>query len=156
MSRKAEDRVAYGHLRFLRRTLYRQVGCILQRFLWSSVRFCLTVQSAFECVAMTQDVELLRALLFQLEDRQVSPRATVLVDAVFEAETLNVDRDAIEHAFTTLFDLDYVEGPGMAVEGFWMFRKLTRKGIAFARATRDPRDWARIKSRYAIENDRLD
>lgn len=98
---------------------------------------------------MSVDVELMRDLLFVLETRQVSPRSTVIVAIEDLAEDLGVMPETVAGGLDQLLALDYIEGPGADEPGFWFFRKLTRKGTQFVRATRKPADWARIKRHYA-------
>jgi hypothetical protein len=100
--------------------------------------------------ALPHDVELLRVALLYLETRQVSPRATVIIDLRDEAADLDYDQQVFEDGLNLLLDLDYIEGPGSDANGLWLFRKLTRKGIEFVRATRDPADWARMKHQRAV------
>lgn len=98
----------------------------------------------------TFDVDLMRDLLFELETRQVSPRSTVFVSIDDQAIALDRSRAEIEFSLTGLLDLDYIDGPGMD-EGFFLFRKLTRKGNEFLRATRRARDWDKMKQHFAMQ-----
>lgn len=100
--------------------------------------------------ALSHDVELLRTALLYLETRQVSPRATVVIDVRDGAADLDYDEQRFEDGLNLLLDLDYIEGPGPEADGLWLFRKLTRKGIEFVRATRDPADWTRMKQDRGI------
>ena len=50
----------------------------------------------------------------------------------------------IEAGLATLLALDYIDGPGQDEPGFFLFRKLTRKGLKFVDAARRPRDWEAI------------
>jgi hypothetical protein len=99
---------------------------------------------------LSHDVELLRTALLYLETRQVSPRATVIIDLRDEAADLDYDQQVFENGLNLLLDLDYIEGPGSDAQGLWLFRKLTRKGIEFVRATRDPADWTRMKQHRGV------
>ena len=98
---------------------------------------------------MTADVELLRDLLFVLETYQTSPRAVVVVSAEIEAEAFDRPAKEIEDGLTTLLNYDYIDGPGPDEPGFFLFRKLTRKGLEFIKASRHPRDWEDLKRHYA-------
>lgn len=100
--------------------------------------------------ALPHDVELLRTALLYLETRQVSPRATVIIDLREDAADLAYDERIFEDGLNLLLDLDYIEGPGPDATGFWLFRKLTRKGLEFVRATRDPADWTRMKKHRGV------
>ena len=91
----------------------------------------------------------MRELMFVLEGRQVSPRATVFISIEDEARDLECTPETITDGLETLLDLDYIDGPGQDESGLWMFRKITRKGVEFIRATRNPRDWERMKTRFA-------
>ena len=93
---------------------------------------------------MFHDVELMRELLFLLEARQISPRST-------EAQDLGQAPEVVEGSLDNLLDLGYIDGPGRDEPGFWLFRKLTRKGVEFVRATRRQRDWERIKNHFASQ-----
>ena len=99
---------------------------------------------------MDNDVELMRDLLFVLESYQTSPRSVIVVSAEIEAEALGRPSDEVEASLATLLDFDYIDGPGQDEPGFFLFRKLTRKGLQFVQATRSPRDWERLKRHYAI------
>ncbi len=98
---------------------------------------------------MDHDVELIRDLLFVLEGYQTSPRTVIIVSVDVEAEELGRPAAEIETGLATLLELDYIDGPGPDEPGFFLFRKLTRKGLQFVRATTDPRDWERMKRHYA-------
>ena len=98
---------------------------------------------------MDYDVELIRDLLFVLETYQTSPRTVVIVSAEAEAEALGRPVEAIEASLATLLDHDYIDGPGPDEAGFFLFRKLTRKGKQFVEATSSPGDWERLKRHYA-------
>lgn len=105
---------------------------------------------------LTHDVELLRTALLYLETRQVSPRASVIIFLREEAAALDYDERSFEEALNRLLELDYIEGPGPEANGLWLFRKLTRKGVEFVRATRDADDWDRLKQRRTLRSaDRL-
>ncbi len=99
---------------------------------------------------MRPDPDLLRGTLLYLEQRQVSPRSTVIIDIRAESGELLLLEEALEAALNLLLALDYIEGPGTQGNGFWLFRKLTQKGAALVRAARDPADWARLKNRLFI------
>ena len=98
---------------------------------------------------MSADIELLRDLLFVLETYQTSPRAVIVVSAEIEAETLERPAVEIEDGLATLLGYDYIDGPGPDEPGFFLFRKLTRKGLEFIKASRHPRDWEDLKRHYA-------
>ena len=101
---------------------------------------------------MDLDVDLLRELMFSLEARQLSPRATIVLSLAEEAAEFGSSQLQIESSLDALLELDYIDGAGHDEEvGFWLFRKLTRKGMQFVRATREPRDWQRIKSRFEVQ-----
>lgn len=98
---------------------------------------------------MEYDVELLRELLFSLEERQQSPRTTVVLSLVEEAAEFGRVPAQIEAGLDALLELEYIDGGGHDEEpGYWLFRKLTRKGAQFVRATREPRDWERMKRHF--------
>ncbi len=101
---------------------------------------------------MFHDVELTRQLLFLLEARQVSPRSTVILSIDIEAEELGQAPESIEDCLDHLLDLGYIDGAGRDEPGFWLFRKLTRKGVEFVRATRHEKDWERMKSYFAAQH----
>ena len=95
------------------------------------------------------DVDLLRELMFSLEERQQSPRATVVLSLADEAVEFGRTPAEIDACLGTLLQLEYIDGAGREDDtGYWFFRKLTRKGVQFVRATREPRDWERIKRRF--------
>jgi hypothetical protein len=94
---------------------------------------------------LRHDVELLRSILLYLETRQASPRAIVLIMIEDEAAEIGSRADALRDGLELLLELDYIDGPGPDVDGVWLFRKLTRKGIAFLQAARDPAGWDRLK-----------
>ena len=98
---------------------------------------------------MVPTPDLMRALLFVLEGRQVSPRATVLISIEDEAAELETDPGLVASGLDSLLGLDYIDGPGPDESGYWMFRKITRKGVEFIRATRNPRDWEKMKAKFA-------
>ena len=100
---------------------------------------------------MIHDVDLMRDLLFLLEERQVSPRSTVVLSIQDEADDLGRLPDVIEASLNMLLDLEYIDGPGRDEPGFWLFRKLTRKGAEFVKATRRPRDWEQMKRHFAAQ-----
>jgi hypothetical protein len=99
--------------------------------------------------AMDVDVEVMRELLLTLEPRQLSPRSTVVLCLDDEARDLGLDAGVVAAGLNTLLELDYIDGGGEDEGGFWLFRKLTRKGLKFVRAARVPRDWERMKRHYA-------
>ena len=103
---------------------------------------------------MVNDVDLMRELLFILETRQVSPRATIIFSIEDAAQALNRPPDAIFNGLGALQDLNYIDGPGEDEPGIWLFRKLTRKGIQFVRHVRNPRAWEKMKTHFA--NQRLE
>ena len=86
--------------------------------------------------------------MLALESRQQSPRANVVLSLDDEARDLGRLPEAVATGLDALLKLDYIDGPGPDEPGFWLFRKLTRKGTLFVRETRKPRDWARLKGRY--------
>ena len=96
---------------------------------------------------MNPDVDLLRLLLLYLETRQVSPRATVLIDLRDEAADLGLAQDLLANSLNLLLDRGYIDGLGEEGATLWLFRKLTTKGVEFVRAARDPAAWAKIKQR---------
>lgn len=98
---------------------------------------------------MNFDVELMRELLFDLEMRQTSPRSTIVISVDEEAMAVGRPSLDVEAGLAGLLDLDYIDGPGAEVPGFFLFRKLTRKGVQFVRTTRSPRDWERMKRYFA-------
>lgn len=101
--------------------------------------------------AMGYDVDLMRELLFELEGRQTSPRSTVVISLDAEAIALGRTIRDVEAGLEGLLDLDYIDGPapGPDTPGFFLFRKLTRKGAQFVRMTQSPSDWERLKRRFA-------
>jgi hypothetical protein len=105
---------------------------------------------------MVHDVDLLRDLLFMLEQRQVSPRATIIVSIDEASYDLNRMPDDIAKSLGVLQALDYIEGPGQDEPGVWLFRKLTRKGVQFVRQMRNPRAWEQMKSRFASQQMQYD
>ena len=101
---------------------------------------------------MEYDVELLRELMFSLEERQQSPRTTVVVSLVEEAMEFGCTSAQVEASLDALLELEYIDGSGHDEEpGYWLFRKLTRKGTQFVRATREPRDWERMKRHFETQ-----
>ena len=98
---------------------------------------------------MSYDLELMRQLMLTLEDRQLSPRSTVVLSLDDEARDLGRLPEAIAEGLNVLLDLEYIDGGGEDDHGYWLFRKLTRKGVQFVREARQPRDWERMKRRYA-------
>ena len=98
---------------------------------------------------MSADVELFRDLLFMLETYQTSPRSVVVVSSELETESLGRPPSEIEEGLATLLDYDYIDGPGPDEPGFFLFRKVTRKGLEFIKASRHPRDWEDLKRHYA-------
>ena len=103
--------------------------------------------------SLPRDFELLRLILLHLEDRQTSPRATVIIELAAEAEAVACDAGSLEDGLNLLLQLGYIEGPGAEANGFWLFRKLSRKGAEFVRLARDPADWSRLKHRRREESD---
>lgn len=98
---------------------------------------------------MGYDIELMRELLFSLEARQQSPRATVILSLTEEAVETGVSPPQIKSSLDALLELEYIDGAGHDDEAdFWLFRKLTRKGTQFVRATREPRDWEKMKRHF--------
>lgn len=103
---------------------------------------------------MDNDVELLRDLMFALEARQQSPRTTIVLSLTDEADEFGCTPGEVERGLDALLGLDYIDGAGQDEEpGFWLFRKLTRKGVQFVRATREPRDWERMKRHFESRRD---
>jgi hypothetical protein len=100
---------------------------------------------------MNHDVDLMRDLMFLLEERQASPRTTVVLSIQDEADDLGRLPDVIEASLDLLLDLEYIDGPGRDEPGFWLFRKLTRKGVDFVKATRQPRDWEQMKRHFSTQ-----
>ena len=97
---------------------------------------------------MAYDVELMRELMLALEDRQQSPRAPVVISLDQEAIYFGCEPDDVGFCLNVLLELDYIDGPGTDEPGFWLFRKLTRKGNKFVDEVRFPEDWQRVKLRY--------
>ena len=101
---------------------------------------------------MEYDVELLRELMFSLEVRQLSPRTTVVLSLTEEAVAFGRTPAQVEASLDALLDLEYIDGAGHDDEpSYWLFRKLTRKGTQFVRATREPRDWERMKRHFETQ-----
>ncbi len=101
---------------------------------------------------MGYDVELLRELIFSLEARQLSPRTTIVLSLTEEAVALGRTPTQVEASLDALLELEYIDGAGPDDEpGYWLFRKLTRKGTQFVRATREPRDWERMKRHFGSQ-----
>ena len=100
---------------------------------------------------MFHDVELMRDLLLLLETRQISPRSTVILSIDVEAEELGQAPGAVEGGLDHLLDLGYIDGAGRDEPGFWLFRKLTRKGVEFLKAARHQSDWEQIKRYFAAQ-----
>ena len=101
---------------------------------------------------MEYDVEILRELMFALEERQQSPRSTVVLSLVDEAVDLGCSPAQVQDCLDGLLDLEYIEGAGHDEDpGFWLFRRLTRKGTQFVRATRSPQDWERMKRHFEAQ-----
>ena len=98
------------------------------------------------------DVDLLRRLMLLLEERQLSPRQNVVIDLYGEAADVGSSAQDMAQGLDRLLAIDYIEGPGFDDEGFFLFRKLTRRGLQFLREARHPRDWDKIKKRYALPN----
>ena len=96
------------------------------------------------------DVDLLRRLMLMLEERQLSPRQNVVIDFDGEAAELSCSSQDMAEGLDRLLAIDYIDGPGVDNEGFFLFRKVTRRGVQFLREARHPRDWDRIKKRYAL------
>ena len=86
---------------------------------------------------MEPDVELIRDLLLALDERQVSPRMTVVIALDEAARDLDRTPEAVARGLDLLLE-----------PGFWLFRKRTRKGASFVREARAPAAWARLKRRY--------
>lgn len=85
--------------------------------------------------------------MLYLEERQSSPRATVVISLRDEAEAMGLDQHAFEAGLNVLLNLDYIEGPGADIGGTWLFRRLSQKGAGFVKAVRAPSDWERMKAR---------
>ena len=100
---------------------------------------------------MIHDVDLMRDLLFLLEERQISPRSNVVLSIDDEADVLGELPEAVEAGLNMLLNLDYIDGPGQDEPGFWLFRKLTRKGNEFIKATRRQGDWDRLKRHFSLQ-----
>lgn len=94
---------------------------------------------------MDYDVELMRDLLFLLEERQRSPRTTIILDVDELADEMKGAPDEVDASLGALLHLGYIDGPGGDTPGYWFFRKLTRKGTQFLEATRRPADWDKMK-----------
>ena len=104
--------------------------------------------------SMEYDVDLLRELMFSLEARQQSPRATVVLALVEEAVEFGRTPAQVAECLDALLALEYIDGTGHDEEpGYWLFRKLTRKGAQFVRATRAPRDWERMKRHFETRHE---
>ena len=97
---------------------------------------------------MEPDVELIRDLLLALDERQVSPRMTVVIALDEAARDLGRTPEAVARGLDLLLERAYIDGPGQTEPGFWLFRKLTRKGTSFVREARAPAAWARLKRHY--------
>ena len=95
------------------------------------------------------DVDLLRRLMLMLEARQASPRQIIVLMLRDEAEALCCTLDDLVDGLDHLLAIQYIEGPGIDEEDFFLFRKLTRRGTQFVQATRLPRDWDRLKKQNA-------
>ena len=98
---------------------------------------------------MDLDVELMRDLMLVLEDRQVSPRATIIVSMDEVSTDLGCGPEDVEAGLNALLTRGYIDGPGADEPGLWFFRKLTRKGIQFVTAARNPADWDQMKRHFA-------
>lgn len=105
---------------------------------------------------MEYDVELLRELMFALDERQQSPRMTVVLSLPEEARAFGCSPLEIETCLDVLLELEYIDGAGHDEDpNFWLFRRLTRKGTQFVRATRKPRDWERMKRHFQVQRDEI-
>jgi DNA-binding MarR family transcriptional regulator len=100
---------------------------------------------------MDCDADLLRDLLLILENEQRSPRETTFVSLEDLAETLDRSRSELETHLKFLSSHDFIEGPGLDEDGFWLFRKLTGKGRWLSNNIRDPVDWRNIKIAYGAD-----
>lgn len=98
---------------------------------------------------MHYDVELMRDLMLALEPRQVSPRSNVVLALDDLGEEMGCSVEEVGAGLDLLLSLDYIDGGGQDDDyGFWLFRKLTRKGVQFIREARHPKDWERLKRHY--------
>lgn len=97
---------------------------------------------------MEYDVELMRDMMLLLETRQLSPRSTVVISLGEVADELGTITAAVAASLDLLLRLDYIDGAGQDEYGYWLFRKLTRKGVEFVRQARRPKDWERLKRHY--------
>ncbi len=98
------------------------------------------------------DVDLLRRLMLMLEERQLSPRQPVVILLPDEAGALNCSPQEVADGLDRLLAIEYIDGPGLDEEGFFLFRKLTRRGIQFVQAARRPGDWEKLKKQYATQH----
>ena len=98
---------------------------------------------------MDSDVDLMRDLLLLLEERQLSPRNTIVLSIDEHADLLNRTPEAVGASLDRLLELDYIDGPGRDDDAYWLFRKLTRKGQQFVNEARTAAGWARLKLRYS-------
>jgi hypothetical protein len=96
---------------------------------------------------MARNVELLRFLLLELEQRQRSPAEPLFVPIDEFAAQKGVGPDDIIASLQLLQQADFIEGPG-AFLNHWLFRKLTHRGEYLVRNVEHEKDWRNLKKIY--------
>lgn len=101
---------------------------------------------------MPPDADLMRALLLDLREQQLSPPEGFFLQLDDIAARLSRERSEIVDALESLLALDFIDAPGAWREDGWIFRKLTRKGERLLDLIEDEGDWRNVKSAYLPES----
>jgi hypothetical protein len=97
---------------------------------------------------MGRDVDLMRLLLLDLEERQLSPPEAFLLPLEEIASRFERTIAEIVAALEELREADFIDAPGAFREDAWIFRKLTRRGAQLADMIADLREWDKVKNAY--------
>ena len=95
-----------------------------------------------------RELDLTRALLLHLTQQERSPPESIFVSLSGLGARWETDPDDIARALEFLSVRGFIEGPGRFDRDSFLFRKVTVKGRALARAIGRPRDWKAIKAHY--------
>ena len=96
----------------------------------------------------SRDLDLTRMLLLHLTRQERSPPEAFFVSLTDLGDLWRTSPDDVARAFAFLSQHGFIEGPGRFDPEFFLFRKVTAKGRALARAIGWPRDWEAIKAHY--------
>jgi hypothetical protein len=97
---------------------------------------------------MARDVDLMRLLVLDLKERQLSPPEAFLLPLEEIARRVDHTRAEVVEALELLREADFIDAPGAYRDDAWIFRKLTPRGAQLAKLVADAREWDKVRNAY--------